>query len=53
MVEMATYLPRSEQAFFTIYGVGRYKMEKYASHFLPLIGAYCRENELAERPKPG
>ncbi len=51
LAEMATYFPRSEAAFSTMYGVGRHKVEKYAAHFLPLIQAYCQDKDLAERPK--
>jgi len=53
LADMAAYFPQSNDSFFTIYGVGRHKVEKYAEHFLPVIRTYCRENELAERPKPG
>ncbi|MFN2223878.1 MAG: DNA helicase RecQ, partial [Candidatus Promineifilaceae bacterium] len=53
LVDMAAYFPRSEASFLTMYGVGRHKAEKYAAHFLPIIRAHCRENDLAERPKPG
>ena len=53
LADMAAYFPQSDGAFFTMYGVGRHKVEKYGDHFLPLIRAYCRENNLAERPKPG
>jgi ATP-dependent DNA helicase RecQ len=53
LADMAAYFPQADEAFYTMYGVGRGKMEKYADHFLPLIRAYCRENDLAERPKPG
>ena len=51
LAEMAAHYPQSEQSFFSMYGVGRRKVEKYADHFLPIIRAYCRENNLAERPK--
>jgi ATP-dependent DNA helicase RecQ len=35
--EMATVYPQTESAFADIYGVGRVKLKKYASEFLPLI----------------
>ena len=53
LADMAAYFPHSAASFFTMYGVGRRKVEKYGDHFLPLIRDYCRENDLAERPKPG
>ena len=51
LADMAAHFPQTDDSFITMYGVGRYKLEKYADHFLPLIRAYCRENDLAERPK--
>ena len=42
--EMATYLPRTKEAFMQIHGVGPAKVEKYADDFLPIIRAYCEEH---------
>ena len=53
LVEMATYFPQSPASFARIHGVGEYKLEKYAGAFLPLIRAYCEENEIAEKKRPG
>ena len=53
LVEMATYFPQSPTSFARLHGVGEYKLEKYAEAFLPLIRAYCDENEIAEKKKPG
>ncbi|HSG17246.1 MAG TPA: DNA helicase RecQ [Anaerolineae bacterium] len=52
LADMAAYFPQSDESFLAMHGVGRHKLEKHAEHFLPLIRAYCRENGLAERPKP-
>ncbi|MCB0104400.1 MAG: DNA helicase RecQ [Caldilineaceae bacterium] len=51
--EMATYLPHSAESFGTIHGVGRAKVERYADLVLPIIAAYCEEQDLEERPKAG
>jgi ATP-dependent DNA helicase RecQ len=53
LTDMAAYYPQSADSFFTMYGVGRRKVEKYGAVFLPLIRDYCREKDLVERPKPG
>jgi ATP-dependent DNA helicase RecQ len=51
LVEMAAYFPQSRASFAAMYGVGQAKLEKYADVFLPLIQAYCRANQIAEKPK--
>ncbi len=48
LAEMATYFPQTESAFIDISGVGNYKLEKYAGEFLPIICAYCQQNDIAE-----
>jgi ATP-dependent DNA helicase RecQ len=53
LVDMASYFPHSEASFSTMYGVGQRKVQRYAAQFLPLVRAYCREQGLNERPKPG
>lgn len=50
--EMATYFPHSETTLESLHGIGRAKVARYAGIFLPLIAAYCREQGLAENPKP-
>ncbi len=52
LVEMATYFPQTPEALIEIYGVGRRKVTEYAPHFLPVIQAYCTENDLQPIPKP-
>ena len=42
--EMATYFPRTREAFAQIHGVGPARVEKYADDFLPIIRAYCEEH---------
>ena len=51
--EMATYLPHSVESFGTIHGIGRAKVERFADLVLPIIAAYCEEQDLEERPKAG
>ena len=50
--EMATHFPHSETTLEGLHGIGRAKVARYAAIFLPLIAAYCREQGLAENPKP-
>jgi ATP-dependent DNA helicase RecQ len=52
LVEMATYFPQTPETLIQIYGVGQRKVEEYAPHFLPVIQAYCAENDLQPIPKP-
>ena len=42
--EMVTHLPRTQETFRQIQGIGPAKMEKYADDFLPIICAYCEEH---------
>ncbi|MCB0033663.1 MAG: DNA helicase RecQ [Anaerolineales bacterium] len=49
LVAMASSFPQSKVSFGKLYGVGTVKLEKYADQFLPLIQAYCAENELEEQ----
>jgi ATP-dependent DNA helicase RecQ len=51
LVEMAAYLPQSPESLLNISGVGQVKARQYGATFLDLITAYCRTNNLAERPK--
>ena len=44
--EMATHLPRTNEAFMQIHGVGPARVEKYADEFLPIIRAYCEEHNI-------
>jgi len=53
LIEMATHFPQSEASFGSIHGVGATKIKKFASDFIPLIVAYCEQNELNEQLKPG
>jgi hypothetical protein len=53
LIEMATYYPQSRESLFRLYGVGEVKLDKYAAAFLPVIQAYCREQGLEEKQKPG
>jgi ATP-dependent DNA helicase RecQ len=46
LIEMATYFPHTLEGLGKIYGVGQRKMGEYGPHFLPVIQAYCQENEI-------
>jgi ATP-dependent DNA helicase RecQ len=49
LVEMAAYLPQTENEMRQISGVGELKLEKYAADFLREIRTYCKINGLASR----
>lgn len=51
LVEMATYFPQSRDSLAKMTGVGEVKLEKYAADFLPIIQAYCQEQQIAEKPR--
>lgn len=44
--EMSAYLPRTEEEFLKIKGVGVKKYESYGEDFIKLIQAYSKENDL-------
>ena len=50
LADMATFRPHSAQSFLAIDGVGQVKLERYGEPFLAVIGAYCAEHGLVERP---
>lgn len=49
LIEMATFLPQSEDEMRKISGVGDLKLQKYAADFLEAIVDYCDRNNLASR----
>ena len=49
LIEMATYLPQSEDEMRKISGVGDLKLQKYGADFLEVIVDYCDRNNLASR----
>jgi ATP-dependent DNA helicase RecQ len=49
LVEMATFLPRSEAEMRRISGVGDLKLEKYGADFLEVICDYCEQNNHESR----
>ena len=51
LVEMATYFPQSSESLLDIHGVGAVKCKKFGPLFQDIIGRYCRENQIDERPK--
>jgi ATP-dependent DNA helicase RecQ len=52
LIEMATYYPRTPAELGQIYGVGQRKTEAYGPHFLPVIQAYCDQNDVQPVQKP-
>jgi ATP-dependent DNA helicase RecQ len=51
LVEMAAYFPQSSDNFLDIHGVGKVKAKKFGTLFMQVIGSYCRDNQIQERPK--
>jgi ATP-dependent DNA helicase RecQ len=51
LVEMATYFPQSGENLLDIHGVGAVKCKKFGPLFQDIIGQYCREHQIEERPK--
>jgi ATP-dependent DNA helicase RecQ len=51
LVEMAAYLPQSDESLLTISGVGQVKLHEYGDKFLAVIKAYCAKHKLAEKKK--
>ncbi len=49
LVEMAAYLPQSEDELRRISGVGDLKLQKYGADFLEVILDYCDRNNLTSR----
>lgn len=47
--EIAIYLPKTEEEFMQLHGVGPVKVEKYADIFLPIIRDYCKTHGIPER----
>jgi ATP-dependent DNA helicase RecQ len=52
LIEMAAYFPRTPEELGQVYGVGKRKLDEYGPHFLPVIQAYCRENEMDGTASP-
>ncbi len=53
LVEMAAFIPQSEESLLGVSGVGQVKLQRYGATFLEVIQAFAREHRLAEKPKPG
>lgn len=51
LLEMATYLPQSNEELRMISGFGDVKLAKYAGKFLPVIKNYCSQWNLTSRIK--
>jgi ATP-dependent DNA helicase RecQ len=51
LVEMATFFPHSSDHFLDIHGIGKVKAEKFGTLFMQVIGSYCRDKQIQERPK--
>lgn len=44
LIEMATYFPKTDDAFLSINGVGQNKLKSYGERFLNSIKEFCRES---------
>ncbi|MBE9543454.1 MAG: DNA helicase RecQ [Proteobacteria bacterium] len=51
LVEMATFFPQSNDSLLDIHGVGTVKCRKFGALFQDIIGRFCREHQIEERPK--
>jgi len=51
LMEMATFLPQTEDRLLQLHGVGQVKLERYGRMFLAHIREYCEINDLEESPK--
>lgn len=49
LLEVAAYLPHSNDEFKKISGFSEAKIKKYGSHFLNVVTAYCDKHNLASR----
>ena len=49
LIEMAVYLPLTDEEFISINGVGRAKFEIYGAEFLPIIHQYIEEGSASEQ----
>ena len=49
LIEMATYLPQTEEEMRRISGVGDLKLQKYGADFLEVVVDYCETNNLDSR----
>lgn len=53
LLQMAYYLPQTEENFAKISGVGREKLKKYGQLFMEEIQTYAQENQLGEKEISG
>ncbi len=49
LIEMATYLPQTEDEMRKISGIGDLKLQKYGADFLEVIVDYCDRNNFSSR----
>lgn len=49
LLELATYLPQTEEEIKRISGFGEIKFKKYGEIFLSVVAGYCAENNLVSR----
>ncbi len=52
LMQMAARLPRTQDRFLEIHGVGRVKAEKYGTVFLEIIRDFCAAQGIAQPPDP-
>ena len=49
LLELATYLPQSDNELLQVSGFGEIKLKKYGKAFLTVVGDFCKERQLASR----
>ena len=50
LIELAYFFPQSRESFIKIHGVGEVKLDKFGDIFIEIIKAYCKEQNIEERP---
>jgi ATP-dependent DNA helicase RecQ len=51
LIEMSVFYPGTRYEMMMLHGVGLVKYEKYGEVFIDTISAYCRENNIENRPE--
>lgn len=49
LLDLATYLPLTEEDLFKMSGFGTYKVERYGQLFLEKIQDYCNDHQLVSQ----
>ncbi len=52
LIEMAIFLPTQDNAFLTINGVGRFKLDSYGVRFMQVIADFCKLKQITPNQLP-